>query len=65
MGVPPAGIPVLRTLRYNVFQGRGFEDMREDGAEETGGGAKKRDLKIGQKFYMWTPVKSRWGVRFF
>ena len=39
--------------------------MREDGAEETGGGAKKRDLKIGQKFCVWTPVKSRWGVRFF
>ena len=37
MGAPPAGIPVLRTLRYNVFQGRGFEDVREDGAEEVGG----------------------------
>ena len=26
MGAPTAKLPVLRTLRYNVFQGRGFEE---------------------------------------
>ena len=33
MGAPSAGIPVLRTLRYNVFQGRGFEERFGEGCK--------------------------------
>lgn len=36
MGAPTAKLPVLRTLRYNVFQGRGFEERFGEGRK--GGG---------------------------
>ena len=36
MGAPTAKLPVLRTLRYNVFQGRGFEERFVEGRK--GGG---------------------------
>ena len=57
----------LCCARYDIMYFRGGVSKRglERGAREVGGGAKKRDLKIGQKFCVWIPVMSRWGVRFF